>query len=436
MKITRLAKIKQHRIFEDFTWPAGLPDFVRFNLIYGWNGTGKTTLSNLFHHLQSKQTVTEGEVQFRIDDRLVNHSELSDAVLPQVRVFNRDTVKRSIFEIAHEKLPPVYYLGEDSAEKQAKITQLKLDHAAISAAKGAAMQAKVRAERDFETFCTDQARAIKNLLTATGSTYNTYNAARFKQRAEALKGQQPVARLADEEIERYLSTKASSVKDPIPVPQAMYPDFVALTQRVNDLLGRSVVATTIDALANDPPLSAWVRTGLDLHRGTQPNTHCRFCEQTIPDGRLERLEAHFNEAFNQFQAEIAALTDEVAAAKRFVAELAVPDKGLLYEHLSNDYEEARNRLRQQSFSVAHFLDAVGKALGTKASQPFQHLNLPTFLAGGDANSEETAGLLKLLEVFVAAGSAFGTYVGKHSFERLCQLIEEHNRHSVLTSAQN
>ena len=42
MKLTRFAQLKGHRVFHDFTWPKALCDFAKFNLIYGWNGSGKT----------------------------------------------------------------------------------------------------------------------------------------------------------------------------------------------------------------------------------------------------------------------------------------------------------------------------------------------------------------------------------------------------------
>ncbi|WP_316248454.1 AAA family ATPase [Burkholderia arboris] len=41
MAIVRIQKLQGYRIFRDFTWD-GLPDFGRYNLIYGWNGAGKT----------------------------------------------------------------------------------------------------------------------------------------------------------------------------------------------------------------------------------------------------------------------------------------------------------------------------------------------------------------------------------------------------------
>src|SRR5258706_5759738 len=96
MKLTRIGKIKVHRVFRDFSWPADLQPFAQFNLIYGWNGSGKTTLSTLLRHLQTRSAVTEGEVEFEIDGAKVVGKDLPNAHLPPVRVFNRDFVASTI----------------------------------------------------------------------------------------------------------------------------------------------------------------------------------------------------------------------------------------------------------------------------------------------------------------------------------------------------
>jgi len=35
MKIKKISKIKNYRIFLDFNWPVSLPEFKDYNLIYG-----------------------------------------------------------------------------------------------------------------------------------------------------------------------------------------------------------------------------------------------------------------------------------------------------------------------------------------------------------------------------------------------------------------
>lgn len=128
MKLERFAKIRGYRLFKDFAWPTSLEDFGRFNLIYGWNGTGKTTLSSLLKAVQTSTAISEGEVDLVFDGTQVSGSRLAETALPPVRVFNRETVARSVFESSGEALshlPPVYVFGEESAEKQRQLDALK-----------------------------------------------------------------------------------------------------------------------------------------------------------------------------------------------------------------------------------------------------------------------------------------------------------------------
>ena len=46
MMIKRIKTLQACGIFRDFRW-GDLPEFAKFNLIYGQNWTGKTTLSKI-----------------------------------------------------------------------------------------------------------------------------------------------------------------------------------------------------------------------------------------------------------------------------------------------------------------------------------------------------------------------------------------------------
>jgi len=186
MKVTRLHKAKEYRIFRDFAWPAaGLPDFARFNVIYGWNGSGKTSLSNVFRHIQRKEALTERQVEVVVDQTRVSGSDFASGAIPAVRTFNRDTVDRNIFEVPNQQLPPVFYLGEDSVEKQRLIEGLKKQHESLIQSVSSWDRKNAEASSALEAFCAEEAKGIKNLLTvAGGGPFNNYNAANFKPRTE------------------------------------------------------------------------------------------------------------------------------------------------------------------------------------------------------------------------------------------------------------
>ena len=131
MTIQRIQKLQGYRIFRDFRWE-GLPDFGRYNLIYGWNGAGKTSLSTLFRSLQQRVSPDTGVVELVVDGTVVSGSDFTSAKLPAIRVFNRDFVDRSVFEMPGQALPPVFYIGEDSAEKQKRIAELQAERDALN----------------------------------------------------------------------------------------------------------------------------------------------------------------------------------------------------------------------------------------------------------------------------------------------------------------
>lgn len=67
---------------------------------------------------------SEGEAALEIDGTTkVAGSAFASAQLPQVRVFNRDFINATLSQTGG--IAPIYFLGEDSIEKQARVEQLK-----------------------------------------------------------------------------------------------------------------------------------------------------------------------------------------------------------------------------------------------------------------------------------------------------------------------
>lgn len=433
MKIERINKIKTHRIFRDFTWPNGLSDFCTYNLIYGWNGSGKTTLSNLFRYLQLKQSIPriDGEVQFKIDGNTVSGDALAGATLPPVRVFNRDSVDRNVFEVPNHQLPPVYFLGEDSVEKEKRIVALKARFERVDALKSTWERKKTSAEGDLEKFCTDRAREIKNLLTASGGgPYNNYDARLFKQTVNRLSGANPPAKLlTDEERERHLATKESTTMEKVQPPSIQFPDFTEITSQVQAALKRSVLSTVIPELVANPDIATWVGKGLDLHTGQHETDKCRFCDQPIPPKRLEQLEAHFNDQFKQFKNDISKLIATVDNAKSLMTTLNLPDKRLLYPHVREEFDKNVKTLAQKFTLVSLYFDALHRALVAKKDEPFKKLDVLNFLSGNAAMDEKPGILEMIFHAFATAAATINAMIGKDAYENIKNLINEHNKHT-------
>lgn len=432
MKITRLHKARDYRIFRDFNWPTSdLPDFARFNVIYGWNGTGKTSLSNIFRMMQKRTALTEGAVEIQVDQTRVAGASFAHAALPQVRTFNRDVVDRNIFEVPNQQLPPVFFLGDESVEKQRRIGELSAELADKLAAESRWNRKLADASSALDAFCAEEAKGIKNLLTvAGGGPYNNYNAAYFKSNVQALANLDLLpAQLTEEQRQSYLATKDGKAIERVAAPSITFPDIASLTTRTQALLGRSVVASVLADLAENPGVASWVNTGLHWHRGEHLSTNCRFCDQPLPVDRLKQLEAHFNDEFKSLISDMDTLVAEIVAARDFLVSLHTPPKEALYPNLRAAYEKALSNLKQQASVVPMAMDVLLRALNAKREQPFRELQLMHFITNSTAEGGPNGGIEVFFQVVFAGVSALSAAMGQTAFNQLLDSIKQHNQHT-------
>lgn len=370
MRLTRITKLR-HRVFRDFAWPNDLHSFAQFNVIYGWNGCGKTTMSSMLSFVEKKTALTEGEIELELDGTTkVTGAELVTKPVPQVRVFNRDFINATLAQAGG--IAPIYFLGEDSVEKQAQVDQLKRDLGFANTEVRAAQTEKTSAEQKLDEFCKDKAKVIKELLTTTNSqTYNNYDKRRLKQAVQGLNAQTAAsAILSDEQKAPLRSQKDAQPKQDIPRVSAPSIDLTALTTEVDALVGRCVVAQTLDELKTNAGLAAWVQQGLALHSGEHDTDTCRFCQQPLEDARRAALEAHFNDAFASFQKDLAALLAKLRTAKQSADSLPLPDASRFYDALTSEVITASAKVSAARSETEAALDALVARAEVKRDNPF------------------------------------------------------------------
>lgn len=430
MKIARLTRAHGYRIFRDFSWPAsGLEDFSRYNVIYGWNGVGKTSLSTIFRHLQRKQPISEGQIQILVDQAVVSGADFGTAQLPALRVFNRDTVDRSVFESAAHQLPPVFFLGEDSVEKQKQIEQLTLSLDAVLEEADKYRRDEGTASAAFESFCSEEAKGVKNLLTvAGGGPYNNYNAANFKVDVAGLALASPApTKLSEQGRKKHLTAKNSTIMESVDEPSMSFPDLADLAKKTQAALQRSVVSKVVPRLTGNPTLATWVNTGLALHTGENLTDECEFCGGPLRPERVRQLEDHFNDEFKKSHFELGQLIGEVTKAQSFRNSLQIPPKEALYADLRPTYDEALKSLNGQSILMTSALDVLLRALQAKRDEPFKSMELMPFITSLKPEETPAGGWETFFHSVYAGLAAVGTALGQAAFTKLKELIAEHNR---------
>lgn len=373
--ITKISRLRHPGVLRDFSWPADLPSFGRYNLIYGWNGSGKTTLSNLFRALELRKA-PEGDVTLATANTTIAGHDFAQATLP-VRVFNRDFVAANVFPVGGGEVPPIFVLGEESAEKQAQVEQLKGKNATAQSAFDAAKEEKTKAERALDKHCVDRATVIRETLRSSGNNpYNNYDKARYRQRITTMQnaGDKTSHRLTDDERERLVSQSKATPKATVSEVQLRLPDLEQLTDTTRQLLQKSVVSSAIATLKAEPQLSAWARDGLGLHQHRDAD-HCLFCEQPLPDGRMAALEAHFSTEYEQLLRQLDAQVGELEATSRRLTQLSLPNRAELYEDLVADFDQAKTQLGTITTAITDHLATLVAALHDKKQKLFETQSL-------------------------------------------------------------
>jgi len=269
---------------------SGVPAFNKFNLFYGWNYSGKTTLSRAFQVLEHPAKLRDyatASFKFTLDDG----SELSSANLsnvPAVRVFNRDYVNEN-FQQEHAA-PAVFIVGKENADLKKRLALLHARRTRVESIANNLGSKKAAIESQANKDGRDAARNIRDLI---GDA--RFERPQLDRRIAEVRHNTTVYILNDDIVQSRLATLHSTESyTEQPKVTTIPPDLTALSSKVNALLGQTAANRAIERLKRDASLESWVRQGLALNSDSET---CGFCGSPLKREQLEALRGHFSEAY-------------------------------------------------------------------------------------------------------------------------------------------
>lgn len=379
MRIDAIKSLRSCGVFRHFDWPTDLPSFAKFNLIYGWNGTGKSTLTRVLHCLERK-VIPDGTVTIS-----VGGNDISGTAFPKVnlsiRVFDREFVERTVRASTQSKsgspeVPAIFVIGERNVENQKKIEDVRKLLAEKHSNHSNERRRLQTAKEAIDDFCTDQAKLIKDLLTGSGSAYSNYNRTNFKDKSESFAIEAVTSGHLLSEVERTtrIQQHQSTQRDKIPAVTYSFPDMKAIYDDLQSICSRVVTSTVIETLKSEPDVAQWVKEGLDKHAALQ-SAICFYCNQTIPQGRSDELNAHFNDAYQQLLNDITKRLLHVNNLAGKLKELQLPKKTEAYDHLAEEMALAVEGAQGVLSKISDSLSEVSNLLTKKQTAPFEHVEL-------------------------------------------------------------
>ena len=375
MKIRRLSKLYGCRIFRHFIWATNMPDFSKFNIIYGWNGSGKTTISRILRDLELGRITEEGTINLLAENPEIPETRIL-RIPPPIRVFNRDFIEDSVFPIDGGDVKPIFVLGRENVEKEKQLNSLKSDMNVLNESLEKIKNQKDLLDSNLNQHSSDKAKLIKFRLGEHGNYYSSYNRTKYKWRMQRMiSGTNHTAHILDDAKQTSLNLKCRvSKKKPISKIKYEESDFTSLKERVVKMLSTSVISQVIASLKDDSEISTWVYEGLDLHR-KKNTTECLFCNQPIPEQRISAIENHFNDSYKNFCISLETLEDEIRRALTRVSELEIPDRARFYEQYEEEYGTVLSEVERYRSNVSVYLSSLVSVLSEKKNMPFEHVSM-------------------------------------------------------------
>lgn len=312
--IKNIKSLGEFGIFHNSEWN-DLPDFKRFNLIYGWNRCGKTTLSRVFSSCEKKATY-HGETfkQFPVngkfvislqDNTIIKSKELANSTLA-IRVFNQDFIDDNVSFEPNKSSNGIVYLSEVDIDIKKKLDKLTIKKKALKQKSEQAKKDRESKEKIRNSFLQSVGREVSNILFD-----KTYNKTRVEQRIkdqgiDKIKTQI----LADDEKTRLEEKVKRKVGKEIPkfkeveIKIPLYGDINGIYNHIKGLLAKEIIAETIEKLKTDEELNNWIKKGFEIHKSKDEYGKCLFCENPLPNQLFDKFSKHFSKDYLELQTNI------------------------------------------------------------------------------------------------------------------------------------
>lgn len=296
-RLRTLDLVARFGLFRNFTWDATqLDDFGRYNLVYGWNYSGKTTLSRVFQCLEDgslHRDFAGGVFRFTKGDRTTVDSTFIGA-RPHIRVFNRYFVQRNFHQNSDMTGAHVItVLGEANQTLKDRLANLEARFSRLESFRTALRNKKATIQQQIDDERTAQARIVNGIV---GGRYDRRH---LSETINSLPRDHWPLPLDEDALEKKKEQyrKATDFSE-VPLLSLSHSAIIRLIFKIRYALREVATNTAISALQSNQPLENWVQTGLHLN---MVGTPCRFCGSTVTQSRWSELQGHFSEAFSELQ---------------------------------------------------------------------------------------------------------------------------------------
>lgn len=380
--IKRIQSIKNLGVYSNYTRKGDLPDFNDKNIFYGWNYSGKTTLSRLFSFLENKKVDEYNfpDVDFEIvmhDGKKINKSNVEE--FPYlVRVFNADFIRDNLrFDSEDKKIKGITFDIGDNAHLRPLIEQNEKD-IVIAKQKIIENSESVILFNDFEN--NKIKKQASNIQNGFFNSLITFDKRHF---SKLISDKETTLNNIIESEEEIIKIKANSLatdnKEKIDFELTEI-NFESIREKVkNLLLNEPKITTTIELLDDNSDLYEWSKLGYELHEKHELD-NCAFCNSKFEQQRRIDLNSYYTNEAAIVKTKANNLIDELDAEIDRIKNISLfsLSKNDLTDSLQSDFEELKNKQIEIILHYEEVLNSFKELLIDKIeSNLFLSVSLPS-----------------------------------------------------------
>ncbi len=373
--LQKITKIKGFGILDNHKTETIIKPFNLYNLVYGWNGSGKTTFARLLRCIEIKENhtefpnadfVIESENTGKIDSKTYNHNL-------EIKVFNQDFIKENL-NLFNATTNPIVFISKTKIDEKKLLDQHKIDLNASELEFKRIDVALGLSNKKVDDFHKDAAKSIKDFL--LGTIYATVNYNKnFSTniwKAILLKTE-PLQSyvLTEEELTNQknytlIDSKKAEIDVSILPKEIDIEKVKEIYNEVNSLITSNISANVIERLKDNPDIGDWVATGLAIHK-TYDSDNCEFCGQALPGNCINNLEAHYNKEYQEL---IDSITELATKLEQGIRTELVNESHLLFQNLTESYNNSLAETNADIKLVNTKIQDLINVLASKKSNPF------------------------------------------------------------------
>ncbi|MBE8182666.1 MAG: AAA family ATPase [Candidatus Portiera sp.] len=403
--VKKINDIYPNDICNTFEWVADAKEFSKCNVIYGRNGSGKSSISRML-----------GDIDNHLIDRLIDSS--SNTTSENIRVFSPDYIdsKMQYSKLDQYKegnsdlaeIEKVLYLGETS-----KLIDELSDQGDILSSIQDQVGKKTNGLNDV---LSGWARDIKDDIGRIGkNNFSSFDKRKMLIYIEELdkeirnKNWVPPVDL-DENIFKQQKIAKEDSKETIAPINFTSDESLKITvekmegqfNKVVELCNKKVDPKNTDQFKNKDEFNTWVRQGLTLHEQHNSQDKCQFCSQGIDDDLWQKIATRFNEYYEKLEKDI---TDEIKSVKLRLINIHELKEKLPSESFYVEYKESYtnlfDKLIEDTERYNAFQNELLKCLENKQLNLIKHQN-----ATVEVPPIDITGKVKLLDEIITKNDEY------------------------------